>query len=245
MRRPLVIAHRGNSSAAPENTLSAFRSALALGVDGVELDYHHSADGVPIVFHDKTLDRTTNARVLWNRRELKIADCTLAELSQLDFGGWFSGGVFANEPVPLLEAALDLICEAGALCVIERKAGDAGPLVDLILRKPLLDRVVVMAFDWAFLADCHAIEPALRLLALGDGPLTTARLDAIASTPATIVGWDQRSLDATSIAAIHGRGLQAWSWTVDEPARMKQLIREGIDAITTNHPARLLGVLAV
>jgi glycerophosphoryl diester phosphodiesterase len=239
--RPLVIAHRGNSSAAPENTLSAFRSALALGVDGVEFDYLHSADGVPVVFHDETLDRTTNACKLWQRTNIRLADCPLSELAKLDYGSWFGDDrAFANEPLPTVDAALDLICGVGALAVIERKSGDAETLINLLQRKGMSSRVVVMAFDWQFLGDCHRIDTSMRLVALGDGPLTGERLERIASTPCQIVGWDQKSLDSSVIAAIHERGWQAWTWTVDCPDRMCELLSDGVDAITSNVPACLL-----
>jgi glycerophosphoryl diester phosphodiesterase len=242
--RPLVIAHRGNSSAAPENTLSAFRSALALGVDGVEFDYHHSSDGVPVVFHDETLDRTTNARVLWKRKRVRLADCSLNELAQLDYGDWFGNDhAFANEPLATIEAALQLICTAGALPVIERKSGDAKTLVDILCRQGVKPRAVIMAFDWRFLSDCFRLDPTLKLVALGEGPLTAEMLEQIAAIPADIVGWDQKSLDPSTIAAIHQRGWEAWTWTVDDVDRMRELSRAGIDAITTNFPQRALQVL--
>jgi glycerophosphoryl diester phosphodiesterase len=244
MHHPLVVAHRGNSSAAPENTLSAFRSALKLGVDAVELDYHHSADGVPVVIHDDTLDRTTNAVSQWKRKNVKVADCTSAELKSLDWGKWFSDGKFAGEPLPTLEGALDLICGAGVLCAIERKAGNAAALLALLARKKWIDKVVVMAFDWAFLADCHRIDASLRLVALGKGGLTDRQLDKISQIPANYANWDQKSLNAQGIAKIHDRGMQACTWTVIESARMRELKAAGIDAITTNDPARLLQVLA-
>ena len=239
--RPLVIAHRGNSSAAPENTLSAFRSALALGVDGVEFDYHHSADGVPVVFHDETLDRTTNACDVWQRTNIRLADCPLSELAKLDYGSWFGNErAFANEPLPTVDAALELICRAGPLAVIERKSGDAETLVNLLSRKALTSRVVVMAFDWQFLGDCHRIDTSIQLVALGDGPLTGEKLERIASTPCQIVGWDQRSLDSSTIDVIHERGWKAWTWTVDQPDRMRELLSAGVDAITSNVPSRVL-----
>ena len=242
--RPLVIAHRGNASAAPENTLSAFRSALALGVDGVEFDYHHSSDGVPVVFHDETLDRTTNAQELWQRKGIRLADCTLGELAKLDYGNGFGNDhTFANEPLTTVEAALQLIDDAGALPVIERKSGDAETLVNLLRRKGMKSHAVIMAFDWRFLIDCFRLDPTLTLVALGEGPLTTEMLDQIAAIPAGIVGWDQKSLDPSTIAAIHQRGWEAWTWTVDDVDRMRELSRAGIDAITTNFPQRALQLL--
>src|SRR5260221_9591244 len=87
--RWLVIAHRGNSSVAPENTLPAFQSALDAKADLVELDYFHSADGVPIVTHDEILDRTTNAEEVLGKPKLLIGDLLLSDLQRLDAGSWF------------------------------------------------------------------------------------------------------------------------------------------------------------
>jgi hypothetical protein len=84
--RVLVIAHRGDSAAAPENTLPAFASAIRAGADLVELDYHHSADGVPVVLHDPTLDRTTDARARFGAQNVEVATKSLEELLQLDAG---------------------------------------------------------------------------------------------------------------------------------------------------------------
>lgn len=240
----LAIAHRGCSLVAPENTLSAFRAAVKLDIAGVELDYHHSADGVPVVIHDDTLDRTTNAVSLWKRQKNKVAEHSVAELKELDWGGWFDKGQFANESLPTLEAALDLICGAGKTCVIERKAGDATTLLNLLTRKKLIDQVVVMAFDWEFLERCHAIDSSLRLVALGDGPLTEEKLKAIAKIPTIFVNWDQTVLDRKVISQIHEFGMQAWTWTVNHAPRMRELRDAGIDAITTNDPSLLLEVLS-
>lgn len=84
--RALVIGHRGYNVIAPENTLPSFEMALKAGADLVELDYHHSRDGVPVVMHDFTLDRTTDATNHWHTNMIKIADKTLAEIRTLDAG---------------------------------------------------------------------------------------------------------------------------------------------------------------
>jgi len=84
--RALVIGHRGYNVIAPENTLPSFEMALKAGADLVELDYHHSRDGVPVVMHDFTLDRTTDATNHWHTNTIKIADKTLAEIRTLDAG---------------------------------------------------------------------------------------------------------------------------------------------------------------
>lgn len=85
--RPLVISHRGFSQRAPENTLPAFRLAKAAGADLIELDYHHSKDGVPVVIHDAELDRTTDAVARWGRQQIPVASKSAAELRTLDAGG--------------------------------------------------------------------------------------------------------------------------------------------------------------
>lgn len=233
----LVIAHRGDSKVAPENTLPAFASAVKAGADLVELDYLHSADGVPVVCHDGELDRTTNACQLWGGKRIRLTSKTLAELSQLDAGHWFDPK-FAGTPLPRLDESIDLI-QNGSMTLIERKQGDAATCVKLLTEKQLLDGVVVQAFDWDYLADCHKIAPGLVLGALGTKEVTAERLDQIGTTGARVVGWNDKYTSAESIKAIHDRGWKAWVYTVDDPARAIQLVQAGADGIITNRPAEI------
>lgn len=236
--RPLVIAHRGNSSEAPENTLPAFESAVKLKVDLIELDYYHSADGVPFAIHDGTLDRTTNAVKLWGGEKLPVTKYTIEQLRQLDAGNWF-GAKFAGTRVPTLEESLDVI-QAGSMTLIEHKNGDAKTCVELLRKKDLLDKVVVQSFNWKFLADCHALEPTLVLGALGSKPLTAERLDEIEACGAKVIGWNHKDLTERDIELVHKRGLKAWVYTVNEPARAQELIAAGIDGVITDVPAKML-----
>jgi len=237
----LVIAHRGDSKVAPENTLPAFASAVEAGSQLVELDYYHSSDGVPVVFHDDNLDRTTNACNLWGATEIKLDTKSLADLRRLDAGSWFDAK-FAGTPIPTLAEALDVI-QNGSMTLVERKAGDPKTCVALLNEKKLLDQVVVQAFDWEFLAGCHQLAPQLVLGALGGKELTSERLDDVAKTGAKVVGWQDKHLDAEGIAAIHARGLKAWVWTVDDPVRAKELMQAGVDGIITNRPAAIRNVV--
>lgn len=161
----LVIAHRGDSRVAPENTLPAFASAVKAGADLVELDYLHSADGIPVVMHDSELDRTTNACQVFGGTKIPLARKTLAELGQLDAGSWFDAR-FQGTRLPRLDESLDTI-QNGSMTLIERKEGDAATCVKLLEDKKLLDQVVVQAFDWNYLKDCHALAPGVVLGALG------------------------------------------------------------------------------
>lgn len=240
-KAPLVIAHRGDSQACPENTLPAFESAVKAGADFVELDYVHTADGVPLVIHDETLDRTTNAAQTFGDRKIEVASKKLAELRPLDAGAWFAAK-FAGTPLPTLEESLDVI-QPGSATLIERKAGDAATCVELLKRKKLIDQVVVQSFDWKFLADCRRLAPELALVALGGEELNDERLDEIAALGATGVGWHDDDVSQDTVLAAHDRGLKIWVWTVDNLDRGRELAGWGVDGIITNAPAAMRGAL--
>jgi glycerophosphoryl diester phosphodiesterase len=260
--RPLVIGHRGYCAVAPENTLPSFERALAAGADLVELDYHHGKDDVPVVLHDDTLDRTTNARTKWQARRISVADKTAVEIRSLDAGGWFDAK-FSGVRVPLLTEALDLICGGGRAAVIERKSGDANVLVRLLRERnrarwgerpcPLptaqiaADKVVVISFDWRFLRDVHELEPGHVLGALGpperlaDGrkpsrlskQLDARWLDGLADTGAAIVVWSWK-VSKPAVQLAHERGLKVWIYTVNDPAPARRLLEMGVDGLITN-----------
>jgi glycerophosphoryl diester phosphodiesterase len=238
--RPLVIAHRGNSSVVPENTLAAFESAMDAGADLVELDYYHSADGVPVVIHDEILDRTTNAEDVLGQPRLVVGDFSFADLQRLDVGSWFDDK-FAKERLPTLVQALDLI-QSRSVTLIERKAGDPATLVKLLEEKNLLDRVVVQAFDWKFVAACRKLAPRLALGTLSGKPASDEQIRAAAATGADLIVWDHQKLGRQQIALIHQLGKKAWAYTIDDPKRASQLFAAGLDGLITNKPAEMVKV---
>ena len=240
---PLVIAHRGDSIHAPENTLPAFELAVKLKADLVELDYYHSKEGVPVVTHDNFLDRTTDAEAVFGKAKMLVEETALADLRRLDAGVWFDPK-FKGTRLPTLAESLDLI-QAGSVTLIERKKGDAATCVKLLREKKLTEQVVVQSFDWKYVRQCHDLEPTLVLAVLGGGKdaITEARLDAAAQTGASIIAWDHNKLTKTEIAAIQARGLKAWCYTVDDSNRAKQLVAAGIDGIITNTPGRMMKVV--
>ncbi len=253
---PLVIGHRGASAFAPENTLPSFKLALDAGADLVELDYQHSADGVPVVMHDATLDRTTNARKKWGARRVAVLDKTAAEIQTLDAGSWFEGR-FAGSKVPLLIEALDFICGGGGLALIERKSGDAGTLVRILRERELVNKVVVISFDWKFLRELHEQEPAQILGALGpperlpDGRapsgapkgLDAPWLDALVETGARVVVWSRR-VPGAAVKLAHVSGWRVWVYTVDSTTQARHLVGLGVDGIATNDPALIRQAIA-
>ncbi|MFN0021296.1 MAG: glycerophosphodiester phosphodiesterase [Pirellulaceae bacterium] len=240
---PLVIAHRGDSVHAPENTLPAFAAAVTLKADLVELDYYHSKEGVPVVIHDNFLDRTTDAEAIFGKSKMLVEETPLADLQNLDAGIWFDPK-FKGTKLPTLVESLELI-QAGSVTLIERKKGDAATCVKLLREKKLVDKVVVQSFDWQFVRDCHELEPTLVLAVLGGGKdaLSEARLTAAVATGAKIVAWDHNKVTKAQIDAIHARGFKAWCYTVDDSARAKELAAAGIDGIITNSPGKIMKVV--
>jgi glycerophosphoryl diester phosphodiesterase len=248
--RPLVIGHRGFAEAAPENTLPSFELALDVGADLVELDFRLSKDGVPVVVHDRTLDRTTNARSRWRRRRIPVASKTAAELATLDAGAWFDPK-FAGAGIPRLADALDII-QARGVALIERKAGAAADCIALLRQKGLINRVIVQSFDWHFLLAFHEAEPAQVLGALGPPAvlangrrpaavfkrLSARWLDELRKTGAKIAVWDRR-VSKGAIHLAHERGLKVWVYTVNETKLARRLLHLGVDGIITNNPVRI------
>lgn len=253
--RPLVIAHRGYSQVAPENTLPAFRLAKATGADLIELDYHHTKDGKLVVIHDATLDRTTNATNLWSGSKIPVAGKTLAELQSLDAGKWFEAQ-FTGTRLPSLHEALDVI-QDGNVTLIERKAGDAAACVALLRERRLVNQVIVQAFDWNYLTDFHQLEPRQVLGALGP-PSTKAGkkltdeekvlspnwIAEAKKTGASVIVWNKQVTKET-IAAAHQQGLKVWVYTINTAAVAEPLLELGVDGLISDNPALIWRTLAV
>jgi glycerophosphoryl diester phosphodiesterase len=203
----------------------------------VELDYYHTTDGVPVLFHDKDLKRTTNARTVLGDDRGSIGDLTLSQARRLDVGAWFSPE-FHDVRILMLEEALALI-QPKSMTLIERKEGDAKTCIDLLRRKNLLDRVVVQAFDWDYLADCRRLAPQLALGALGDKELTSEKLEQLERLGVQAVGWNHKYLKAEDIDTLHQRGLKVWAYTVNDEPRARELIDAGINGLITDFPTRI------
>ncbi|HEY2414437.1 MAG TPA: glycerophosphodiester phosphodiesterase family protein [Pirellulaceae bacterium] len=234
----LIIAHRGNSSVAPENTLPAFQSALDAKADLIELDYYHAADGVPVVIHDEILDRTTNSEDVFGQPKLVVGSYSSAELKKIDAGSWFDEK-FANVRIPTLLESLNLI-QSGSVTLVERKQGDADTIVRLLKEKNLLDKVVVQAFDWKYVARCRELAPNLALATLSGKPAAPEQIEAAAATGADVIVWDHQKIGRREIEQIHKLGKKAWAYTIDDVEKAKQLVAAGLDGVITNKPAEMM-----
>ena len=226
----LVIAHRGASAEKPENTLAAFRCALRLKVDGIELDVHVAHDGVPVVFHDANLFRLTGARG-------RIAVRTWQELQQLRVSG--------TEPIPRLVDVLRLT-RGRALVQIEMKAGVAvAPIVRAIKAARAMERVVLASFSAGLVREARRLAPAVPRMLISAGRSSPASLARrLAALGARGLSVDHRAIrDAAWLRHFHSRGCVVWGWTVNDARRMRRLAGWGIDAILTDNPALLCAVL--
>lgn len=248
--RPLIIAHRGCSLLAPENTIPAFELALACQSDLIELDVRQSKDGEWLVLHDAELDRTTDACRAWRRRRNKANAHTATEVLGLDAGRWFAPK-YAGTKVPLLSEALEVIGR-GSVPLLERKAGSAMALAEWLRKRELLSKVILQSFDWEFLREIHTWAPELVLGALGPAhrlpgrkkPLGISRrlnkawLNQAAQTGATVIVWS-RKLSKRAVHLAHERGLKVWVYTVNDTRLARRLLRAGVDGLITNNPPLL------
>jgi glycerophosphoryl diester phosphodiesterase len=255
-QRPLVIAHRGYSQFAPENTLPSFKLAVAAGADMVELDYYPTLDGKLIVLHDHYLDRTTDATNHWAATNINVQAKTAADLQSLDAGVWFDRK-YAGTRIPLLAEALDTI-QAGSLTLIERKAGAPADCLKLLREKELINRVIVQSFDWEYIRAFHEQEPEQILGALGPPErlaggqkapktpkeLNASWLDELQKTGAQVAVWSDK-VSAEAVRLAHQRGLKVWVYTINDPQLANSLLDMGVDGLITNNTSLIWRTIAL
>ena len=234
-----IIGHRGNAGEAPENTLAAFRQAIALGADGVEFDVHLSRDGVPVVIHDESLERTTSGRG-------RVSDATAAALAALEAGAWFDPPL-AGEGVPSLAAVLALLAPSPLAVHIELKTarfpypGLVPAVLAAVSAAGLTGRTVLSSFNHHTLREAMGLSPRLPCAALLDGRLLEP-WDYAARHGFQALHPFHPAVDEAFVRECHGRGLVVRPYTVDDPVEVARLRGCGVDALISNHPRRLLAL---
>jgi glycerophosphoryl diester phosphodiesterase len=252
---PLIIAHRGDSTNAPENTMAAFRQAIAAGADGVEFDVRLSNDGVPVVIHDGDTRRTTGiAR--------PVSAATAKELGELDAGSWFNrtrryaaNDAFIGTGVPSLGDVLELYANETGPIYVELKIDDVNvqPMADavsnVLLQFPgLIDRVIVKSFRLAAIPAIRHLLPGVQTGALFEPSIANiirGRKHLI--TLAAEFGADQLSLhyslaSRSIVQRAAESGMPVTIWTVDDPKWVSRCRQRGIGALITNDPGRLVAI---
>jgi glycerophosphoryl diester phosphodiesterase len=245
------VAHRGYSAVAPENTLPALAAAVLAGATFVEFDVRTTADGVPVVFHDRTVDRTTDGTgYVW--------DLTLDEVRALDAGSWFSPA-YAGQRVPLLSEALDLLVPPDAdtppivagpavppQLLLEIKSPADREQVKRILaqvaERDLLDRTVVQSFDPDVVALVRDTLPEvrrglLRLTFADDTVALATELGVVCCNPRVgdVLG------DPDTVARLTGAGIDIMPWTANDPAQWPALVEAGVAGLITDRAGELSG----
>jgi glycerophosphoryl diester phosphodiesterase len=229
-----IVAHRGNSSAAPENTMAAFKSALDAGIRLVELDVHLSGDGQVIVMHDADVRRTTNGSG-------SLGNMTLAEIKELDAGTWFSPQ-FAGEKVPTLREVLNLI-RGRAGVYIEIKDEDkilADKVLKLLADTGMSENAVIISFIEKSLARVKELAPEQITSLLSCNPDIIERaieLNTDGISPAHGI------VDRQFVEKAHKAGFFVAVWTVDEPEDLQRMLEAGVDTITSNKPETIKALL--
>jgi glycerophosphoryl diester phosphodiesterase len=248
--RALVAAHRGGALLWPENSLTAFRQALALGADFLETDVHLTADDEVVVIHDPTLDRTTTGtgRV----RAARLADLGAVRLRARD-------GAVTPDALPTLGQFLDVLDGGQARVLLEIKVdadrrrypGIEEKVLALLRARGLADRTVIMAFEPDTVRRVRALDPAIRTALLvsrsrveREGVPAREAVRWAREIGATHLGIDHRALDAGVLEAARAAGITVAAWTVNEESDLRRVIDAGVDVVISDRPdlaLRLVG----
>lgn len=244
-REKLVFAHRGGAKLAPENTMTAFENGMRLGSDGLELDVHLASDGVPVVIHDKTLDRTTNATGAVSAR-------TSSELAMVDAGYRFT----TNDQFPFRDRGIGvprledvLVAFPGARVIVEMKQGDpalARAVLDVLRRTNAIERVCVGSFYRTGLELLRHEEPAVTTSASENEARWTlyrawCRWPFRRRRPYRAFQVPQRAGRLTVVSPAflkqaHADGARVDVWVVDMPNDMLRLFDWGVDGMISDRP---------
>lgn len=243
----LIIAHRGASGLAPENTLAAVRRAWQIGADGVEIDIHLTRDGVPVCSHDARTGRLSDV-------DHAIADLTLEELKRIDVGGW-KDPAYTGETIPTLEEVLATV-PARKTLLIEVKDVPAHDLARALT--PILKRhqefiasrqVYFMSFFPDLLWSLQGHFPDLTLLLLADKlnriPQKVPPRVPSDALPVHGIGFSHKlDIPAATLDALAGAGAILAVWTENDPARREFWQKSGCDFLITDHPERFVSPAA-
>lgn len=236
MAAPSVIAHRGASAYAPENTLAAFQLAAKMGAAYIETDLRCTSDGRFVLLHDSRLKRTTDGTG-------RIVQIDFATARQLDAGSWFSPE-FSGARLPTLEEGLALAEELGVGLYLELKTSlDASLRSTLLekLRRSILDRVTLLSFRPGVLHAMQTAEPRLKtaLLFRRASPVieTATRFGIRLLAP------HRRRATARLVESAHRAGLGVVTWTINSRRGLAKMIAMGVDGIMTDRPDRLIEVM--
>ncbi|SFJ72331.1 glycerophosphoryl diester phosphodiesterase [Paenibacillus sp. UNC496MF] len=234
-----VGAHRGASAYAPENTMAAFERGLACGAELIELDVQLTKDGEIVVFHDLTVDKTTNGRG-------PLRDYTLAELRALDAGSWFSAD-FAGERVPTLEDVLVWARDRIRLSIELKQPADrldpalARRTARLVAEHGMNGQAQLMSFRHDLVKAVRDVNQDVLTAAISAHAIERP-IALLEELGAQILNTPLQHLSAERVAELHGRGFYVYGSMSDDPAVFARLMAMGVDAMDTNVPDVMVGL---
>ena len=251
-RKPFIIAHRGASALAPENTLAAFQKAIEDGAEGIEFDVQLSKDGVPVVFHDFRLERIAGKKGC-------IYDFKSEELQSFDAGSWFNlkfpnkaNNLFSAETIPTLNQLLEYLKDYKGLIYIELKCRQAETdalvkaVCETIGKSKLLPFFIVKSFNLEAILQVKKILPEVRTAALFEPKIKTilqnkkVLLEKAEKYSANEVSVHCSMVTENFVQKADEKGLLVTIWTANNPVWVKRGIDLGINSVITNNPARML-----
>jgi len=231
----LAIAHRGSSGHAPENTLAAFRRAVAQGATFIETDIQLTRDARFVALHDETVDRTTTGHG-------PIQHLTLSEARRLDAGSWFASE-FTGERIPTLEEILEFARKNDVVFYLEIKStgfwNGEQALISILRASGEIQRLVILSSDPQIISALRKIEPTLMTGLLHDAQLDNPFEKALEIGARQIVVRGDL-ITPNFLKEAKKRDLQVVCWTINSPAHMRALMAAGVDGIISDYPDRLL-----
>ncbi len=236
---PLIIAHRGDLSRAPENTIAAFRQAISAGADGIELDVRLTRDGELVVFRDRTLDRTSSGRGL-------LDHSTLAEIQSLDVGSWYSTD-FAGETAPTLDQVFeslphDFLINVEMKVVISGTSLIAKRVAEAVTRHQRWDSTLVASFNPIALIHLRRMEPRIsRAYIFSRNHPYPIR--ARWFSPLVKAHWYDPA-EMTYSSKVHRKfqqqGCRVLAWDLDFDQDLSEMASVGLEAVVTNNLSALV-----
>lgn len=236
--RPTCIAHRGGSGIAPENTLAAFEKAIRIGAPWAELDVRASRRGALVVIHDRSLERTTNGSG-------QVSDFTLKELQSLNAGSHFSPK-FAGERIPAFNEVLKAARGRLRLLVEIKEEGIEEAVASALRKSRMSDDCIVISFSPRVLYRMRSIakDIATGLILKLDKPVPPSPLILRARrVGGSMISPSKEGVTRKFVEAAHSKDVPIITWTVNEAARMRELLATDVDGITTDRPDILLNLL--
>lgn len=242
--KTLVIAHRGFSGIAPENTIASFQKAIDVGADMIEFDVSLSKDNFPMVIHDKTINRTTNGKG-------KVSDFTLQQLKTFDAGSWYKAK-FNDEKIPTLEEVI-LLSKDKIMLNIEIKKysvkraikidGLEYKIVKMLEEYDMISQVLISSFSRVAIQRIKEFNSDIPTALLYRFGINRALIKLFDKSGIYSFNQGKRFFSKKALNDIHNSGIKLNLYTVNQKREMKKFINLGVDGIITNHPDKLIQVI--